>query len=164
MEMSTHTPQAPGPDPAAAGQDLLAQATQSSREHTDQRWVQISDRVLTRALQATRSSLPVRAQAASGTVRVSEQVLVAYLHEAVKTVADVRIHDIVISTDGVDTYAGVTIAVSARFGVPLIPLADTVRSLATDRLIELLGPIAPPVTVASMHVHVQDIDPDLGPS
>jgi len=141
---------------------MLEQAAQSLRDHVDQRWVEISDRVLTRALRATRTSLPVRAQAASGRVHISEQVLVTYLRDAISSVPDAKIQDIVITIEGLDTYAGVTIAISARFGVPLLPVADTIRNLATDRLAELLGPIAPPVTVTTMDVHVQDVFLDGG--
>lgn len=147
--------------PTSRRQDaMLAQATQSLRDHVDQRWVQISDRVLTRALRATRTSLPVQAQAAGGPVHISEQVLITYLRDAVSTVPHAKIEDVVIITSGLDTYAGVTITISARFGVPLIPIADTIRNLANRRLKQLLGPIAPPVTVTTMDVHVQDVFQD----
>ena len=136
---------------------MLTEATQSLRDHVDQRWVEIADRVLTRALRATRTSLSVRAQAAGGPVHISEQVLIAHLRDAVCTVPDTRIQDVVITIEGLDTYVGVTITISARFGVPLISVADTIRNLANERLTQLLGPIAPPVTVTTMHIHVQDV-------
>ena len=66
----------------------------------------------------------------------------------------------VIATEGLDTYVGLTITISARFGVPLLPIADAIRALANTRLSELLGPIAPPVTVTTMEVHVQDVFQD----
>ena len=141
---------------------MLEQAAQSLRDHVDQRWVKISDRVLTRALRATRTSLPVRAQAASGHVHISEQVLITYLRDAIGSVPHAKIQDIVITVEGADTYAGVTVVISARFGVPLLPVADTIRNLATDRLVELLGPIAPPVTVTTMDIHVRDVFQDGG--
>ena len=139
---------------------MLEQAAQSLREHVDQRWVEISDRVLTRALRATRTSLAVQARAPSGPVHISEQVLITYIRDAISTVPDVKIQDVVITTEGLDTYAGVTITISARFGVPLLPIADAIRALVSTRLSELLGPIAPPVTVTTMEVHVQDVFQD----
>ena len=66
----------------------------------------------------------------------------------------------VITTEGLNTYAGLTIIISARFGLPLLPTADTVRALANTRLTQLLGPITPPVTVTTMEVHVQDVFQD----
>ena len=139
---------------------MLEQATQSLREHVDQRWVEISDRVLTRALRATRTSLAVQARAPSGPVHISEQVLITNVREAISTVPHVRIQDVVITTEGLDTYAGLTITISDRFGVPLLPIADAIRALANTRLTQLLGPITPPVTVTTMDVHVQDVFQD----
>ena len=139
---------------------MLEQAAQSLREHVDQRWVEISDRVLTRALRATRTSLAVQARAPSGPVHISEQVLITNVREAISTVPHVRIQDVVITTEGLDTYAGLTITISARFGVPLLPIADAIRALANTRLTQLLGPITPPVTVTTMDVHVQDVFQD----
>jgi hypothetical protein len=139
---------------------MLEQAAQSLREHVDQRWVQISDRVLTRALRATRTSLAVQAKAPSGVVHISEQVLITYLRDAISTVPHVKIQDVVITTEGLDTYAGLTITINARFGLPLLPVADTIRALAQTRLTQLLGPVTPPVTVTTMHVHVQDVFQD----
>lgn len=139
---------------------MLKEATQSLRDHVDQRWVEIADRVLTRALRTTRTSLAVQAQAANGPVHISEQVLIAHLRDAVSTVPQSRIQDVVITIEGLDTYAGVIITISARFGVPLISVADTIRKLASERLTQLLGPIVPPVTVTTMHIHVQDVFQD----
>ena len=139
---------------------MLEQAAQSLREHVDQRWVEISDRVLSRALRATRTSLAVQARAPSGPVHISEQVLITYIRDAISTVPDVKIQDVVITTEGLNTYAGLTIIISARFGLPLLPTADTVRALANTRLTQLLGPITPPVTVTTMDVHVEDVFQD----
>ena len=136
---------------------MLEQATQSLRGHVDQRWVQISDRVLSRALRATRTSLPVRAQAATGPVHISEQVLITYLRDAISTVPHAKIQDVIITTEGIDIYTGVTITIWARYGAPLIPIADTIRDLANQRLTQLLGPIAPPVSVTTMAVHIKDV-------
>jgi len=139
---------------------MLEQAAQSLREHVDQRWVEISDRVLSRALRATRTSLAVQARAPSGPVHISEQVLITNVREAISTVPHVKIQDVVIITEGLDTYAGLTIIISARFGLPLLPIADAIRALANTRLTQLLGPITPPVTVTTMDVHVEDVFQD----
>ena len=139
---------------------MLEQAAQSLREHVDQRWVQISERVLTRALRATRTSLAVQARAPSGPVNISEQVLITYLRDAISTVPHVKIQDIAITTEGIDTYAGLTITLNARFGLPLIPTADTIRERASTLLSQLLGPVDPPVTATTMDVHVQDVFQD----
>jgi hypothetical protein len=136
---------------------MLEQATQSLREHVDQRWVEISDRVLTRALRATRTSLAVQAWAPGGPIHISEQVLITYLRDAISTVPHAKIQDLAIITEGLDIYAGFTITINASFGLPLIPIADTIRDLANKRLSQLLGPIAPPVTATTMDVHIQDV-------
>jgi hypothetical protein len=158
------TPAPERPEPPASPRDdaMLEQAAQSLREHVDQRWVQISDRVLTRAMRATRTSLAVQARAPSGPVHISEQVLITHVRDAIGSVPHVKIQDVVITTEGLDTYTGLTITISARFGVPLIPIADTIRDLANTRLVQLLGPITPPVTVTTMDVHVQDVFHDGG--
>jgi len=139
---------------------MLEQAAQSLREHVDQRWVENSDRVLTRALRVTRTSLAVQARAPSGPVHISEQVLITYLRDAISEVPHAKIQDVVITTEGLDTYAGFTIIINARFGLPLIPVADTIRDLANKRLSQLLGPITPPVTAITMDVHIQDVFQD----
>lgn len=165
--MTPQTPPRPEPEPSSRDEARLAQArleqarleqaTRALRDHVDQRWVEISDRVLATALTVTRRSLPVLAQAPGGPVHVSEQVLVTYLRDAVSVVADARIEEILIATGDAGTYTGVTISISARYGMPLLPIADRIRDLATARLQNILGPIAPPVTVTTMHVHIADV-------
>ena len=157
-------PRRQGSEPPASLQRdaMLEQATQSLRDHADQRWVQISGRVRNRALRATRTSLPVRAQAATGPVHISEQVLITYVRDAISTVRHAKIQDVNITTEGIDTYTGVTITIWARYGAPLIPIADTIRDLANQRLTQLLGPIAPPVSVSTMVVHIEDVFYDNG--
>lgn len=155
--MTPSQPQRSEPPAAPEKDPMLEKATSSLREHVDQRWVQISDRVRSRALRATRPSLPVRAQASTGPVHVSEQVLITYLRDALSAVPHTKVQDITITTEGIDTYTGVTITIQAGFGAPLIPLADTIRDLANQRLTQLLGPIAPPVSVTTMVVHIEDV-------
>ena len=134
-----------------------AAAIAASRAHAEVRWVQISDRVRTRALQVTRRSLPIMAQAPSGPIHVSEQVLIAYLRDALSAVPGARVDDISIAVGANDSYGGVTVFISARYGEPLLPIADALRDLAAARLRELLGDITPPVTVTTMDVHIEDV-------
>ncbi|MGV8965761.1 MAG: hypothetical protein ACOH2F_05735 [Cellulomonas sp.] len=132
-------------------------AIAASRAYSDARWVQISHRVRSRALQVTRRSMPVQAQAPSGSIHVSEQVLVTYLRDALAAVPGARVDDITIAVGAENSYAGVTVLISARYGEPLLPIADALRDVAAARLRELLGDITPPVTVTSMDVHVDDV-------
>jgi hypothetical protein len=162
VAMTLHEPTGPDPASSASTDPGLEAVAQALRQHTDARWVEISDRVRSRALQSTRGSLPVRAQAPGGPVRVSEQVLISYLRDALANVPGSRVQDITVSTEGVDTYVGLGLYISARYGSPLLPIADRLRTLAASRLGELLGTIAPPPTVTTMHVHVEQIyDDDL---
>lgn len=160
MAMSYHKPARPdGPsDPPRDAR--MGAAIRSNRARTDARWVEISDRVRTRALRVTRRSLPVIAQAPSGPINVSEQVLITYVRDALDGVSGARVEEITIAVDVDNTYSGITIFLSARFGEPLLPVADAVRDLAAARLRELLGDITPPVTVATMEVHFDDVDDD----
>lgn len=160
--MNKAQPQRSEPPAAPQTDPLLEQATRSLQEHVDQRWVQICDRVRSRALRVTRTSLPIRAQASTGPIHISEQVLITYLRDAISAVPHSKVQDIIITTEGIDTYTGVTITIQASFGAPLIPLADTIRDLANQRLTQLLGPIAPPVSVTTMAVHIEDIFHDDG--
>ncbi|RYV50838.1 hypothetical protein EUA98_11225 [Pengzhenrongella frigida] len=134
-----------------------AAAITASRAHTDARWVEISDRMRARALRVTRRSLPITAQAPSGPVHVSEQVLITYLRDALTAVPGARVDDIIIAVGAQDAYAGITVAISARYGEPLLPIADAMRDLAAARLRDLLGDITPPVTVTTMEVHIDDV-------
>lgn len=168
--MSDHDPQVPrgsdpGQDPPDAagepGADAFArvdQAAQAARDRRDPRWVEISDRMLAKALRATRRSFPVRAMTPSGPVSVSEQVLVTYIRDAVQDqVPDAALLHVRIDLAGRDTLVGVTLSLIARYGVALLPVADEVRALTAARLRELLGPVEVPVRVETMHVHVADV-------
>lgn len=150
----------PEPTVSGRGDAILDQGSQSLRDHVDQRWVQISDRVRSRALRATRTSLPVRAQAATGPVHISEQVLITHLRDAISTVRHAKIQDVIITTDGIDTYTGVIITIQARFGAPLTSIADTIRDLASQELAQLLGRVAPPLSVKTVGVHIEDVFQD----
>lgn len=141
----------------SAGQAALNDAAAALRVHVDPRWLEISDRVLQRALSVTRRSMPVRAAGSGGPVTVSEQVLVAYLRHAVASIRHVIPTAIRIQTDERGSYTGVVVQVTAQFGQRLLPLADEVRARATAVLRDILGPVTPPVTVDTMDVHIEDV-------
>lgn len=151
------------PDDARHGEPLpsgppipqvLEAAAADLRRRLDERWVEISDRVVARALTASRRSYPVRAQAASGPVQVSEQVLVSYLREAIdRTVPGSALAHVALEIRGRDELVGVLIQLVGQYGIPLLPVADRVRELAVECLDGLLGPVRTPVTVSTLHVH-----------
>lgn len=68
--------QQPSADERTGDPATLAAATQALRQHVDDRWVEMSDRVLSKALAATRRSLPVSAGAEREiTVQYKEPVI-----------------------------------------------------------------------------------------
>ncbi len=157
--MSDRTPRQ-GPDGAGAATSpaLVRAATQSLQDRRDPRWVEISDRVLARALRATRRSPLIRARSASGVVHVSEQVLVAYIRDAVDgVVPDAALLHVRTDLVGGDTLTGVTLSLVARYGVELLPAADEIRRLTAACLVEVLGPVDVPVGLDLLHVHFADV-------
>ena len=152
----------PRPRTSTAQDSHLAAAMSALRARTDARWVELSAEVRRRALQTTRRSLPVRAQASGGPVHVSEQVLITYVRSALRGVPGGRLEDVIIAADAAHRYTGITLCISAEYGVPILPVADAMRDLAVRQLQLLLGDVTPPVAVTAMHVHVQDIHTHVG--
>jgi len=151
---------APTPEQRSSSGDEnpIGRAAAELSRQADARWVEISDRVLAKALGATRRSHPVRAQASSGPVQISEQVVITHLRDALDgAVPGSALSHVRIDIEGRDVLAGVAIQLIAQYGRPLLPIAAEIRALATTRLIELLGPVAPPVTVELLHVHFSDV-------
>ncbi|CAA9359329.1 MAG: hypothetical protein AVDCRST_MAG72-2107 [uncultured Nocardioidaceae bacterium] len=150
-------------EPGTAEMTAVQVASLSLREHVDDRWVEISDSILSRVLSATRPSLPVRGDAGIESFHVSESVLRAYLLDATDAVAGAAVQAISFQTRGTE-YAGVAIVIAAQHGLPLLHLADELRQVVSRRLVEVLGERVP-VTVSTMRVHVDDVtreDPKLG--
>lgn len=146
------------PDLDEADLAWLRTAADDLRHHVDDRWVEVSRRILTTALSATRRSRPIRALSATGPVHVNEQVIIAYLREAVdNAVPAATMTGITVHTSGGETFDGLTIEMVAPYGVPLIPLADRTREVAADVLNGILGLLAPPIMVSTMHVHFGDV-------
>lgn len=155
-------PPRPTTDPAAGLQDapadVVVEATRRLRGHADRRWVEIADQVVTAALTATRRSLPLRAMAPGGPVQVSEQVVVAKLRARLDaSLSDAAVTDISFTVQDRDLATGVVVQLVARYGVPLIPVADEAREVTGEVLAELLGPVSMSVDVQAMHVHFADV-------
>ena len=150
--MTPQSPDAGSPGvPQGAGEVL--------RRRTDERWAEIVDDVVARALRVTRRSSPIQVAGLAGAVTVSEQVVVTLLHEALATVPGGRPSAIDVHTDEGGHYTGVLVVVAVDYGSSVLDVADEVRLRAGALLRELLGPVEPPVTVSAMHVHVDDVVP-----
>lgn len=151
------------PDPMPTAEQDLEIATQALRDHTDERWVEVSDNILAKVLVASRPSHPVRGRAGTEPFHVSERVLTAHVLDTVDQIPHIEAAAIRIHT-GQDRYTGITIVITAEHGLRLIPAADAIREAARDRLTQVLGQLVPPISVSTMHVHVDDVttgDPSL---
>ena len=146
----------PGSGPTAASFDLLDAATRDLRNHVDDRWVEVRERVFLHAVSSPRRSRPVRAEAPGGQVRISEHILISALQDSLDTIVGLALEQVTFDLVD-DQYQGVEILVVVQYGQRIIALADRARELAVQRLTELLGPITPPVTVTTMVVHVGDV-------
>jgi len=147
-----------GSDPISAAEQDLETAAQALRDHTEERWVEIAESMLARVLATTRPSHPVRGKARAATFHVSEQVLTSYVLDAVGAIPGVEVDAMRIHSEQ-DRYTGIDIVITARYGLPLLPVADIIRQAARDRLVTLLGEQVPPISVSTMHVHVEDVTP-----
>lgn len=149
---------------SGADQAWLRLATTQLREHVEDRWVEIADRMLMNVLGHQRPSHPIRAKSLAGDFHVSEQVLVTALRHALDPVAHCEVTAIHVYADR-DIYTGVTIVVTVQVPHPVIALADDVRRIAYEQLEQILGTSTPRLTVETMHVHVDDVsrgDPKRG--
>ncbi len=162
----------PGPDELNGDEARLYEARDQLSHHVDDRWVEVSDRIIWRALNATRRSAPIRtahqnptAPNPLGQVFLSEEVLTAHLRDAIAQVpaaAPSRIH---VHADGNHNYSGITIEITVQYPEAIIPIADEIREHTQQVLHQLLGTEIPTVTINTMHVHVSDIttnDPHTG--
>lgn len=153
------TPTTTTPEPVSAEGDFatLEAAAAQLRGHIDQRWVEVADRVMNKALLATRRSLPVRAEAEHGPVNVSEQVLTTYIRAAIADIPAAAPTAIALTVDPDNRCTAVTIEITVQYNHPVLPIADKIRNHTETVLRELLGPVIPTVTVRDMHVHVSDV-------
>lgn len=139
---------------------VLRAAIESLRSRRDPRWVEVSDRILDTALQATRPSASVVVSTPTGAVRVSEQVITAYVRDALEgAIPGVAMMRLVLHVEGRDHLGGLTVCMVARFGTDLLLAADRTRDLTRDALETVLGPNSVAVEVAPMRVHFEDVVP-----
>ena len=125
------------------------------------RWVEVSDQIVATALTARRRTRPLRAEGRSGPVYVSDQVVVSDLRSTIDgAVRGSAVAQVDLEVRQGDQLAGVVVQLVAQYGVALVPMADRVRELTRQRLAELLGPVALPVTVRTMRVHFRDVTID----
>ncbi len=151
----------PGDDSGStmSAEDLdLVIATQALRVHTDERWVEIRDSMLAEVISRSRASHSLRGGGGPDGFHVSEQVLTAYVLDALDPIPHIEVDAIRIHADQ-DRYTGITILVTAQHGLPLLPAADAIRHAAQKRLIQVLGASTPQISVETMHVHVEDVTP-----
>jgi len=147
------------PGDPQSGEALLARAASRIRQQADERWVEIADRVTAAALSATRTSAPIRARTpGGGRVWICEQVLVAYLRQAVDDeVPDAATTAISVRVAGRETFDGVGIQLTVRYGTLLPLVADHARAVAARVLTDLLGPLDSEVDGRVMHIHIADV-------
>lgn len=152
----------PDGNPAEPAGDLaaLGAAAEQLRGHVDQRWVEVADRVRSRAMFATRRSLPLLAQGRHGPVHVSEQVVVSAIHAAIDDIPAIAATAIIPTVDPQHRLTGIVLVVTVQHDYRVLPLADEVRNRTEAVLHEILGPVIPLVTVRDLHVHVGDVSTD----
>jgi hypothetical protein len=140
--------------------NILVQATQLLRQHTDAGWTAISADILTRALRAFRPSEPVRGRHQLGDFFVASDVIVGRLRQAVDLVPNAAAARITCTTGDRQQLVEVTIQIVAAYGVHLLTLAGHVHDTATRRLTDDLGALAPTADAIHIHVHIGDVTDD----
>ena len=171
MKPDDYTPAAATDTDGRATDDAVAQELATSvlvaaghalKDYADQRWADVSDHVLRAALTASRPSQTIRAHLPSslGETRVGQNVLAAYLRDAIDSTithsATLAVHP-VLDDDLLDH---LVIEIVAQYGSPLLPLGNHIRGVATQTLATLLGPQRPAPAVHVTHVHVGNVTPD----
>ena len=139
------------------GDQLLAEAARTLREHTDSGWIALRDDVVTAAVRAFRPSAPVRGRLSDGALLVASNVVVNQVRAAVTTVADAGVLRITCTTTADDELDRLTVELVALYGTPLVPLARRVRLAAAQAVTEVLGLGAAPMERVAVDVSVQDV-------
>jgi hypothetical protein len=142
------------------GDDVLAEATQLLRQHTDAGWTAISADILHRAFTAFRPSEPVRGRHEYGDFFVASSVIVAQLRRIIDRIPHAAATKITCTTDDQQCLAEVTIQIIAAYGSHLLTLADQIHQAAADTLVGILGDHAPTADAIHTHVHIGDITDD----
>jgi hypothetical protein len=140
--------------------DILGQATQLLRQHTDAGWTAISADILHRAVRAFRPSEPVRGRHELGDFFVASDVIVTRLRQAVDALPDAAAARITCTTGDRQRLAEVTIQIVAAYGSHLLTLAGQVHDIAARSLAEELGELAPADHAIHTHVHIGDVTDD----
>lgn len=156
-------------DPVGAtgrhGHDAVSAVARELWAVADARWVQIADRVITTALTAPRRSLPVRAQASSGPVYLSEHALVSVIRAALDgALQRCALREVHLHVDRTGGLEALDLVLVAQYGQPLLPMADLARDLTLHVLRDNLGTVTPQPSVRTMWVHFDDVtvgDPNL---
>jgi hypothetical protein len=142
------------------GDDVLTQATELLRQHTDAGWTAISADILHRALAAFRPSEPVRGRHEFGDFFVASTVIVAQLRHVVDDIPHAAATRITCTTDDEQRLGEVTIQIIVAYGTHLLNLADQVHHAAVDTLTGILGELTPSAGAIHTHVHIGDITDD----
>ena len=142
------------------GDDVLTQATELLRQHTDAGWTAISADILHRAMAAFRPSEPVRGRHQSGDFFVASTVIVTQLRHVIDQTPHAAATRITCTTDDQQRLDEVTIQIIAAYGTHLLTLADQVHHAAVDTLTNILGEHTPPAGAIHTHVHIGDITDD----
>lgn len=147
--------------PDADGAERLQAAVDLARtEPTDARWVTIENDLLDRILAVSRPAHPVQGHTEHGAFSVSEHVVRSHVLAAADEVPGCEVDAIAIHTDAQARCAGITLVITACYGLSLLALADRVRSSVASAVPLVLGAVPPPVAAAQMHVHVHDVTID----
>jgi hypothetical protein len=142
------------------GDDVLAEATQLLRQHTDAGWTAISADILHRAFSAFRPSEPVRGRHDLGEFFVASTVIVARLRQVIDDIPHAAATKITCATDDQQHMSEVTIQIIAAYGTHLLTLADQVHQAVAEALGDILGDHAPSAGAIHTHVHIGDITDD----
>lgn len=136
---------------------LFHRAADELREETDRRWVEVAPAILKVALSASRRSLPVRAHAPSGPIHVSEQVIIAYVRDALDgALPGAAVASVSVQLADRDRFDGLFIELMVQYGLAILPIADHARALAATALARL-GVESDRISISTSHVHVSDV-------
>ena len=142
------------------GEQLLAQATRTLREHTDSGWVALRDDVVALAVRAFRPSAPVRGTLPDGPLLVASTVVVSRVRTALAGIPGAGVLRITCTTTPDDDLDRLTVELVVLYGTRLVPLAVEVRRLAATAVAETLGLARPPLDRVRVDVSVRDVTPD----
>lgn len=143
------------PDPGLSR--LLDAAARDLRQYTDHGWARARGPLLTALAAAVRPGRPVLARHPHGEFHVSTTVLRGVLRRALAGDDGGTLLGVAFDVDERDRLTAVTAEVSARFGSPLIPTADQLRSTAREAVRGALGEVTPAEDAIRVHVVFTDV-------